>query len=776
MYGILVKHPRVVVWSKFTCRLAISHQKTSSFTRNSNGSPVSVIARRLNVNLATHNDKDTSRKKLSFGLWRQPCLLIQSLVQERGCRHSSLRHLGDTRSESQHALGDMSEGGKALEPTAIVRPIQSNGQPREVVEQLYSPLHAWETRILGLQPGDLNDPLVATLYVAVITHAEGFGLVDKDEIVEFEALSYTWGDETLSHSLSCNDITIGITSNLSTALQKLRRSKEVRYLWVDAVCIDQSNYDEKARQIRNLRIVFRKAARVIAWLGEEGERTEAAVNVLRNASAAPGSDALRLFIRSLSHREVGEAISGLLDLVKRPWLSRAWVVQEVCAAKLVIVCCGSCVINWNQFCQISICLGECDRAYRQGQQHGLWPDSEESGPFTTITRAISFLSDQRESGYGTDLSTADALTERATQIKEAAQIFYDTLQQSSHLKAKDPRDRIWALLGLSKVPVTYGTFDSPDSEILAINIDYNKPVPLVYAEVTRFFLRLLRWSELLLPFNKSFPVDRPSWSLDLETMKLPKVNVRARAQPQLHLPAFIHQETIEPSLSSASQNRAAKSKETAWNIFKLRGWHIGTVHSMKNVSINSDARQVDRSEERMYTSSSWMELMEDENIAKTTLDVLSTPCLQSWIWKCAYWPSMQWNQRVGKVPADHVDMRATFLARLSPRGSQLSLIEHNTMERFTRKFVWRIAGKPKVNDKLVFFCEHDFATVLRPLGEANYSFIGYARPIPNLMVLIEDDVPSTSVEELWKLSEAPYHPRPPLEMGTYEDEEIFSIC
>lgn len=219
---------------------------------------------------------------------------------------------------------------------------------KSVVHKLYSYLNPWETRLLALQPGWLDIPLAASLHTAVLTcEPSGLGIVDEHRHVEYEALSYTWAGEILSEPLLCNGNVIGITHNLAMALRYLRFREKPRYLWIDALCINQVDNDEKARQIREIQRIFGRAFTVIAWIGEEAQTTASAFKALKalTARAAPEK-----FMRASS--ESREVYEGLADLAQRPWLSRVWVVQEVHAARAIVVQCSSLVITWKNFCKL----------------------------------------------------------------------------------------------------------------------------------------------------------------------------------------------------------------------------------------------------------------------------------------------------------------------------------------------------------------------------------------------------------------------------------------
>lgn len=88
----------------------------------------------------------------------------------------------------------------------------------------------------------------------------------------YEALSYTWamedGDVSLSSQIRCNGGRIWVTKTCELALRYLRKSDSSRVLWVDAICINQKDADERGHQVGIMRDVYSKAAEVVVWLGE----------------------------------------------------------------------------------------------------------------------------------------------------------------------------------------------------------------------------------------------------------------------------------------------------------------------------------------------------------------------------------------------------------------------------------------------------------------------------------------------------------------------------
>ena len=146
-----------------------------------------------------------------------------------------------------------------------------------------------------------------------------YSLRSDTRIHLYEALSYVWGNQDVTLPIQVDGLEFPITINLHAALSCLRDHSFPRIIWVDAICIDQDNLQERAYQVQLMAKLYSKAQRVIVWLGEETEDTEGALEDLRRA-------ANQGFAGSLEKEAMQQAT---LNLLHRPWFQRIWVSKHL---------------------------------------------------------------------------------------------------------------------------------------------------------------------------------------------------------------------------------------------------------------------------------------------------------------------------------------------------------------------------------------------------------------------------------------------------------------
>ena len=198
----------------------------------------------------------------------------------------------------------------------------------------YTPLDPGlrEFRLLLLAPGDEAESIDS-----VLVHAS------LDNHPPYESLSYAWGNAKATYPINVSGCTFMATMNLKAALKRLRYTDDERYLWVDAICINQSDISERSDQVTKMHWVYQRAERVIIWLGEHSGDSRAATKLLEMLSV-DDSDVHQV---EDAHRRPQRSPAMLArwvpiyHLFSRPWWSRVWVMQEVVwAAETLVIYVG----------------------------------------------------------------------------------------------------------------------------------------------------------------------------------------------------------------------------------------------------------------------------------------------------------------------------------------------------------------------------------------------------------------------------------------------------
>lgn len=200
----------------------------------------------------------------------------------------------------------------------------------ELARQLYPTIKEWETRVVSIAPGEPSDWVVLSIHPAVILEQSAFGLPDEDRVQPYEALSYTWGAPVFSHPVVCNGVDFSVTQNLHAALVHLRYPDRERWVWIDALCINQYDLHEKARQVKALYRIFERAAKTLVWLGQAG--LEATASAERMLEILRGREPPR-YGYDTGYDTMQQFVGVHTDILGRAWFSRVWIIQEIAACQ-----------------------------------------------------------------------------------------------------------------------------------------------------------------------------------------------------------------------------------------------------------------------------------------------------------------------------------------------------------------------------------------------------------------------------------------------------------
>ncbi|GAW11403.1 hypothetical protein ANO14919_007470 [Xylariales sp. No.14919] len=190
-----------------------------------------------------------------------------------------------------------------------------------------SRLSSEDMRVLSILPGIQGQPLSCLLHTK------------PRSSIKYHALSYVWGDPKLERFVKVNSEKCVIGKNLYDCLVRLRRTNTKYELWVDALCINQADLEERSEQVLRMGEIYRNAGKVLIWLGLDVPGIE---DIFCPGYRKPQPDGGRDLANT-------DAICHLLSSL---WWSRVWTVQELILGSSVLVQCGKYKLPWDSFCEV----------------------------------------------------------------------------------------------------------------------------------------------------------------------------------------------------------------------------------------------------------------------------------------------------------------------------------------------------------------------------------------------------------------------------------------
>ena len=317
----------------------------------------------------------------------------------------------------------------------------------------------------------------------------------------YYALSYVWGSSDPENlvCILCNGESFRITPNLHNALSEIWRQFPERRIWADALCINQEDHAERASQVANMGNIYKLAECVMVWWGRyalyepyrtsrvpdseieyifrcfEDWATRGETDWLCDDTCTPDQPCAEV-PRGHIHKETARLMAPGRAIWQGEWLERMWTMQEICVARRAVVHLGACSLRWDYFVAG---LG----LYTQRMPCVL---ARDWGTYQGLKFIRSFGDEQAREGILSRLLDA-------TQLR----------------RAMEPRDKIYALLGL--LPV--GVYTSLEK------VSYQQSVESLYAEVSRLCWEVDNATEM--PTRVFSAKDYstadlwlPSWSVD----------------------------------------------------------------------------------------------------------------------------------------------------------------------------------------------------------------------------------------------------------------------
>jgi Heterokaryon incompatibility protein (HET) len=390
---------------------------------------------------------------------------------------------------------------------------------------------------------------------------------------EYIALSYTWGDPQDTQPITVGHRSVAVTRNLYSALGHLQNENTARFIWIDAICINQLDNEEKCWQVQFMRSIYQRATFVCIWLGPANTATDKAMDVLHSVGikarnlGLDGSQGPQILMEAMKQwrklacqpsstdaqskrvdlgspegtvedgasltgdlKELYHTISGcckqenlfpvegLNNLFTRLWWSRIWVLQELALARCAVFVCGT---KWLNRCCFTAAFNSF-KALSYALQHQiafgkatptLYQKSVATATFDgRPTLILDMWATQRH-------SPLPLLALLRITCNEGAKAL-GTFKKHHHLDATDPRDKIYGLLGLAA--------DRDQLKDFGIQPDYTRPCRELYISITIAMLRQGYLSVLSLSQFPKTQIGLPSWVPDWSIpLKKPLQSTRA---------------------------------------------------------------------------------------------------------------------------------------------------------------------------------------------------------------------------------------------------------
>jgi hypothetical protein len=280
---------------------------------------------------------------------------------------------------------------------------------------------------------------------------------DIEDVPRYKAISYVWGPPSEQQEIWVNGLRLPVRKNCFRALQQARRQYHESYVWIDAICINQLDLEEKSAQVAMMGGIYRKASLVLACIGPADafiqrsqamygkaifqktvleESSEEAKERKKNGTAG----VMKADMSTMTHRwypdgvgdgsnffpanDVDRALITRLcgewnTLSQRPYFDRAWVVQELVGgidyiSGRTFVLSGRDSIGWTRLVAL------CSRL-----------NNLVTNPVTNLTTQL----------FDIKILSLNGLMYRGG-------YFTNYLESMAYLECQDPRDRIFSVASL----------------------------------------------------------------------------------------------------------------------------------------------------------------------------------------------------------------------------------------------------------------------------------------------------------------------------------------
>lgn len=354
-----------------------------------------------------------------------------------------------------------------------------------------------------------NEIRIFTLFPAASSEAPISGRIAIEPLGDnttFDALSYTWGDPQSIKFIEINTLyRLGVTVNLAQALKDIRHSKSPRKLWIDAICIDQSNPAERGHQVNLMRAIYSKTKVVRTWLDEDIDPTLDCFRELLRLFDPKSTAGRRLAERGMAVKvqEHDAAFwKPVANLFSNHYWTRLWVQQELLLAPSVVLHCREHEIpaaGLFRFQEEALTI-DYYAAFKpplHGESRAYISEVREAfGFFDTILDGRRVVKQRKE---------VSTIENSGAYIDFWGPLLVHFIQ-SGTLQVSDVKDRVYGCLGLLS-----------EAEARTFDVDYQQTLAQVYSKVCQHAIRTTGKLDFLCHYGgiiNDKVADLPTWIPD----------------------------------------------------------------------------------------------------------------------------------------------------------------------------------------------------------------------------------------------------------------------
>lgn len=373
---------------------------------------------------------------------------------------------------------------------------------------------------------------------------------DDTTLPPYRTISYTWGDPESNTTILINCKAFRVRTNCEFALKQAYWYEKTYYYWIDAICINQENLEEKSMQVSIMGSIYKRAAHVLACVGDHADDSAFLLHELKQRAftVKPCGPGRGLYVRLSMRFQLGRRYSTTVRLLhaavsfmERPYFTRLWVLQEMRNAQEATFLCGSDAVPRGLIHDMSEGTRYMPSSFRMIDK---FPSAISMARVPLFRRFWAVGEYQRKSldGYK-ERQTFYDIAERVSLLVDSEAGVETLLRVASRLQCQDRKDYIFGLISL----IDWGAF-------APIVPDYTQTELEVAVAFYQAFLEL----------GQCDVISRYGWVLYLLGLDINSV------------PSAIESRRIEPGTILAGGETAVDLSHSRYEI--LSGWRVSSEH------------------------------------------------------------------------------------------------------------------------------------------------------------------------------------------------------